>query len=76
MLAILIGSQSVGLLISMHADESPLWTRTWREYSPDDWTNVAKWSALALLVWEWCAAPFLLDTAFVGSRASMLAYSC
>ena len=52
----LIGSQSVSLLISMHADESPLWTRSWQEYTLDDWTNVAKWSALALLCWGWSVA--------------------
>ena len=53
-LAILIGSQTVGLLISMHADESPLWMRSWREYTPDDWTNIAKWLAIAILCWGWC----------------------
>ncbi|KAI0655987.1 eukaryotic membrane protein family-domain-containing protein [Cubamyces menziesii] len=50
-LAILIGSQSVGLLISMHADESSPWLRPWEEYTPDDWINMAKWGALALLFW-------------------------
>ncbi|KAI0689272.1 DUF747-domain-containing protein [Cerioporus squamosus] len=50
-LAVLIGSQSIALLFSMHADESPLWTRSWQEYTPDDWMNVAKWAALALLCW-------------------------
>ncbi|KAH9942279.1 eukaryotic membrane protein family-domain-containing protein [Epithele typhae] len=49
--AILIGYQSVALLISMHADESPLWTRPWNEYTPNDWTNFAKWAALAVLCW-------------------------
>ena len=52
-LAILIGSQSVGLLISMHADESSPWLRPWEEYTPDDWINMAKWGALALLFWAW-----------------------
>ncbi|TBU29521.1 eukaryotic membrane protein family-domain-containing protein [Dichomitus squalens] len=50
-LAVLIGSQSVGLLISMHAEESPLWTRSWQEYTQNDWTNIAKWSAIAFLCW-------------------------
>ncbi|KAI0743765.1 eukaryotic membrane protein family-domain-containing protein [Daedaleopsis nitida] len=50
-LAVLIGSQSVVLLVSMHADDSPLWTRPWQEYTTNDWTNVAKWTALAVLCW-------------------------
>ncbi|KAI0674967.1 eukaryotic membrane protein family-domain-containing protein [Trametes maxima] len=50
-LAVLIGSQSVALLVSMHADENSPWLRPWEEYTPDDWINVAKWGALALLFW-------------------------
>ncbi|KAI0779867.1 eukaryotic membrane protein family-domain-containing protein [Fomes fomentarius] len=50
-LAVLIGSQSVALLVAMHAEESPLWTRSWQDYTPNDWTNVAKWTALAILCW-------------------------
>ncbi|KAI9067230.1 DUF747-domain-containing protein [Trametes sanguinea] len=50
-LAILIGSQSVTLLVSMHADESSPWLRPWEDYTADDWINVAKWGALALLFW-------------------------
>ncbi|KAI0829700.1 DUF747-domain-containing protein [Trametes gibbosa] len=50
-LAVLIGSQSVGLFISMHADESSSWLRPWEEYTTDDWINLAKWSSLALLFW-------------------------
>lgn len=53
-LAVLIGSQSVALLVAMHAEESPLWTRSWQDYTPNDWTNVAKWTALAILCWGWC----------------------
>ncbi|KAI0371166.1 DUF747-domain-containing protein [Pilatotrama ljubarskyi] len=50
-LAILIGSQSVALLISMHADESSTWLRPWEEYTADDWIKLAKWGALAVLFW-------------------------
>ncbi|OBZ68004.1 Endoplasmic reticulum membrane protein 65 [Grifola frondosa] len=48
-LAILIGSQSVGLLISMHADERSPWMQPWRELSANDVVNIAKWAALAIL---------------------------
>ncbi|CDO76187.1 hypothetical protein BN946_scf185037.g10 [Trametes cinnabarina] len=50
-LVVLIGSQSVALLVSMLADESSPWLRPWKEYTADDWINVAKWGALALLFW-------------------------
>lgn len=60
-LAILIGSQSVGLLISMHADDSsPFATLSTLFSSPrdllaslsnDDLINIAKWMALATLFW-------------------------
>lgn len=50
-LAVLIGTQSIVLFISMHADESSPWLRPWEAYTPDDWINVAKWGALAVLFW-------------------------
>ncbi|PIL34231.1 hypothetical protein GSI_03942 [Ganoderma sinense ZZ0214-1] len=50
-LAVLIGSQSVSLLVSMHADESPLWTKPWEAYTQDDWINIVKWGALGFLCW-------------------------
>lgn len=56
-LAVLIGSQSVALLVSMHADDSPLWTRPWQEYTQNDWTNAAKWTALVVLGWGWYVLP-------------------
>ncbi|EPS97232.1 hypothetical protein FOMPIDRAFT_1129043 [Fomitopsis schrenkii] len=52
-LAILIGSQSVNLLISMHADSDVpwIWDRTYADVSTDEWINAAKWAALAVLLW-------------------------
>ncbi|KAI0342004.1 DUF747-domain-containing protein [Trametopsis cervina] len=50
-LAILIGSQSINLLLSMHADD--LSPRTWdyRQFTEGDWINLAKWTALGCLFW-------------------------
>ncbi|PCH43740.1 DUF747-domain-containing protein [Wolfiporia cocos MD-104 SS10] len=52
-LAILIGSQSVNILILMHTDGSVpwIWTRPFDEISNDELINVAKWVASALLMW-------------------------
>lgn len=54
-LAVLIGSQSVNLLISMHADSDVpwIWNRSYGDVSTDEWINAAKWAALAVLLWFW-----------------------
>ena len=54
-LAVLIGSQSVSLLISMHADNDLpwIWNRVYADVSIDEWINAAKWTALAVLLWFW-----------------------
>lgn len=52
-LAILIGSQSIGLLIAMHTDDSLPWTWSFQELSNDDLVNIAKWVALGVLFWLW-----------------------
>ena len=52
-LAILIGSQSINLLISMHTDESAPWVWNKAELSEEDLVNVAKWAAICALVWVW-----------------------
>ncbi|KAI0081882.1 DUF747-domain-containing protein [Panus rudis PR-1116 ss-1] len=54
-LAVLIGTQSINLFISMHTDDyspSPWdWGRNLASYSTNDMINVAKWAALGLLFW-------------------------
>lgn len=52
-LAVLIGSQSVNLLISMHTDGSVpwIWTRPLYDISEGELVNAAKWAALVVLVW-------------------------
>lgn len=60
-LAILIGSQSVVLLVAMHADDSSPFAELSLLFSAprevvaslsnDDWVNVGKWAALATLFW-------------------------
>lgn len=58
-LVILIGSQTVNILVSMHMSEDALpWTmdiNTWKdrltEMTIDDLVNVGKWVALAVLFW-------------------------
>lgn len=52
-LAIIIGSQSVNLLIAMHTDDSMPWTWSLQELSNDDLINIAKWVALGVLFWLW-----------------------
>ena len=66
MLAVLIGSQSVSLLISMHADNDLpwIWNRAYGDVSTDEWVNAAKWAALAVLLWFWCV-PFSLSPSFL-----------
>ncbi|KIP06627.1 hypothetical protein PHLGIDRAFT_106799 [Phlebiopsis gigantea 11061_1 CR5-6] len=49
-LAILIGSQSVVLLVSMHTDDAAP-RKVVGSLSNDDWVNVGKWMALATLFW-------------------------
>jgi len=52
-LAVLIGSQSVNLLISMHTDGSIpwIWTRSIEDISNDEFINAAKWAAFVILLW-------------------------
>ena len=56
-LAILIGSQSVNLLISMHTDDSTPWTWNPSQLSNEDLINIAKWAAICALVWAWYVRP-------------------
>ncbi|KAI0812804.1 eukaryotic membrane protein family-domain-containing protein [Irpex lacteus] len=52
-LAILIGSQTINLLLSMHTEDLSPWSWSWdvSQFSEDDWINLAKWLALGTLFW-------------------------
>ncbi|PSS37851.1 hypothetical protein PHLCEN_2v319 [Hermanssonia centrifuga] len=50
-LAILIGSQSINLLIAMHTDDSSPWTWSFSEMSNEELINIGKWVALGTLIW-------------------------
>ncbi|KAL6310469.1 DUF747-domain-containing protein [Sparassis latifolia] len=50
-LAILTGTQSINLLISMHSDGSSPWTRPLSQLSTDEIINIAKWAALCVSFW-------------------------
>ncbi|KAI0087968.1 DUF747-domain-containing protein [Irpex rosettiformis] len=50
-LAILIGSQTVNLLLSMHSDELSPWSWDVSQFTEGDWINLAKWAALGTLFW-------------------------
>ena len=54
-LVILMGTQSVNMLIAMHADDWSPWNWTWQlpDMSNEDWINIAKWVALAAMFWVW-----------------------
>lgn len=52
-LSVLIGSQSVALLISMHTDDFPPWKRPVTDLSENELINIAKWAALSILAWFW-----------------------
>lgn len=56
-LSIIIGSQSLALLISTHFADSP-WTQLDNFHSLEfisalDWVHMGKWVALAVLAWFW-----------------------
>ncbi|THH30940.1 hypothetical protein EUX98_g3240 [Antrodiella citrinella] len=52
-LAILIGAQSINMLIAMHTDDWSAWTWTWtlHESTNEDWINIAKWVAMGGMFW-------------------------
>ena len=52
-LAILIGSQSINLLIAMHTDETTPWMWNKSDLSTEDLVNMAKWGAMIGLAWAW-----------------------
>ncbi|KAG8947048.1 hypothetical protein FRC04_011228 [Tulasnella sp. 424] len=54
-LAVILGAQSISLLISTHFPDSP-WATTPRDWNMDmlstvDWEEAGKWAALGLLIW-------------------------
>ena len=51
-LAILIGSQTVNLLLSLHSEDFS-WSWDVSQFSEADWINLAKWTALGTLFWIW-----------------------
>ncbi|KAJ3535704.1 hypothetical protein NM688_g6938 [Phlebia brevispora] len=50
-LAVLIGSQSINLLISMHKEDFSPWSWNVSDFSEEDWINIAKWGAMCALFW-------------------------
>lgn len=51
-LAILIGSQTVNLLLSLHSEDFS-WSWDVSQFSEGEWINLAKWMALGTLFWLW-----------------------
>ncbi|KAI0695540.1 eukaryotic membrane protein family-domain-containing protein [Cytidiella melzeri] len=50
-LVILIGSQTINLLLSMHTEDLSPWSWNVAQFSEADWINVVKWLALGCLFW-------------------------
>ncbi|KAH8083789.1 eukaryotic membrane protein family-domain-containing protein [Cristinia sonorae] len=50
---ILMGSQSINMLIAMHTDNWSPWTGAWnvKDFTDEDWVNVAKWTAMGIMFW-------------------------